>query len=608
LNIWRDASAVGEWLSLLLNRRKFTRFLQSGVVTMDALLQRQVRQRPHAVMLMTREGEISWGSFAALSARLSQVLRQLGVQKGDTVALNMENGILYLACIFAIVRLGAVAGLLNTQIKGGQLTHCLRVLRTRIILVDAAGLERVAASSSDDLESSASANVVVFGARARPPGESLAVHSGDELLDAVAVAADADADAPPASLTGNDRALYVFTSGTTGSPKAAIITHHKFVLGAAAHALFTLRATARDRLYNCLPLYHGTGLMVGAAACLYAGASMFIRPRFSASSFIAEANEYRCNLFVYVGELCRYLLETPERPGDKFCSLERAAGNGLRPDIWKRFKRRFGLSRVGEFYGASEANGGFINALNRDESIGFSAAVVRLVEYDEDEASVLRDASGRGHEVAYGDAGLLLFQVTANSRFDGYADAAASEAKLERDVFESGDCWFNSGDLLREIDVGLAFGYRHYQFVDRLGDTFRWKSENVSTHEVADTLCGFDGVRLAAVYGVAVPGSEGKAGMAALMLSGSPGDFDADAFANFVRECLAPYARPLFVRLMGEIPMTATHKLMKARLVEDGFDISRIPEPVLYWVREQGRYALLDSRAHEYIASGQGGY
>jgi citronellyl-CoA synthetase len=597
------ATTTWEWLNLNLGRSQLASFAQKNE-TLASLLDAQVRLRPNATMIVTAQSEISWAQFASLSHKIANILSANGVQKGEAVALNMENGILYLACVVGIARVGAVGGLINTNLRGPQLAHCVREISANLSLVDPSGLEAMLTCRDAYLQASPSRRVIAFGCANNDAHSEPWLRDGDLLLQQ----ASSNASGSALPVLAGDRALYIFTSGTTGWPKPAIITHQKFVLGAAAHAIFSVRARASDRFYICLPLYHGTGLMVGVAACLYSGASMFIRPKFSASALVEEANRYKCNVLIYVGEICRYLLNTPADDSDRKCALERAAGNGLRPDIWKQFKRRFGFKRIGEFYGASEANGGFLNVFNKDETIGVSGATVKLVRYAVEDASIIRDQAGFAAAVEPGEVGLLLFQVNEKDRFDGYTDQEQSKAKLECNVFEQGDCWFNSGDLLKQVDVGYAFNRPHYQFVDRLGDTFRWKSENVSTNEVAEVLCGFDSVALAAVYGVHVPGADGKAGMAALVLRADETELDGASFSAFVSARLPHYARPLFVRLKAELETTGTHKMLKAKLIEEGFDITRIGDDLLCWDRQTSLYVRLDRARYEAILAARAGY
>ena len=571
-----------EMYHLVTKSKKVPKIRPDELANIASLIDRQAEQRPDAVMIVTANGEVSWDDFRKLANRFSNMLVAQGIKPGDAVAVNMVNDIRQLAAIVGTVRIGAIAGLLNTNISGAQLIHCAREVDLVASLVDTNGLGKVGGCVAQyQLAARTGAPILAFGVN---PGALPAwALDGDALLSA----APEELVARSTTLAGAP-ALYIYTSGTTDFPKAAIITHGKFINGAAAIATIGYRSKHSDRLYNCLPLYHGTGLMLGAGACLFAGNSMFLAQKFSASQMIAEANRHHCNQFIYVGELCRYLLNTPPSPGDASCSIKVAIGNGLRPDIFRKFRRRFRIKRVLEFYSGSEANGGFTNLLNKDNTIGLTGNVIKLVRWTES-GEAAREG-GRVSEVAKGEDGLLLIKVTDEDRFEGYRNAAASRDKLERDAFEFGDCWYNSGDLIKEVDVGFAFGLPHYQFVDRLGDTFRWKSENVSTNEVAEIISGFDQVEAAVVYGVPVPGADGKAGMTTIVPSVIREDFDVAAFHAFASARLPSYAMPVFVRLTRKLDTTSTHKFVKTELVSEGFAHVSNNDPVFALDNRGARY------------------
>lgn len=576
-------------------------------ISIASLIDRQAAKRPHAIAIIDEDAEVDWIGLQRQSNQIANMLLDLGVRPGEAVALNMANGIMFLACVIGITRIGAVAGLINTNLRGAQLVHCVAEIDARISLVDSGGMSAIGKAEQDYLAiGGRRTRVILFGDM---NSISLDLEDREWLLNGETLAGSASPQIPVLDKTvcAGDRALYIFTSGTTGLPKPAIITHRRFLLGASSMSIFAFRARPQDRLYNCLPLYHGTGLMVGAAACFYSGASMVLRKRFSASNLIDDARRHGCNLLVYVGEICRYLLATPKRADDKRSTFTRAAGNGLRPDIWTTFRNRFGLRRICEFYGAGEGNGGFMNVFNRTGSVGVTAATARLVHYDVADASIVRGADGFAKLVPNGEPGLLLIEVNGKDLFDGYRDERQSETKLVRNVFKTGDCWFDSGDVLRTIDVGYVYGALHYQFVDRLGDTFRWKSENVSTNEVGEILAECDGVEMVCVFGVQVPGADGKAGMAALLPSEGK-SIDLEKFAQFCARNLPSYARPLFLRIVHEMPLTGTHKFVRTGFVEDAYDITRITDPIYCWDAANERYQPLDAALHSKIAAGQSGY
>jgi citronellyl-CoA synthetase len=402
--------------------------------------------------------------------------------------------------------------------------------------------------------------------------------------------------------------FYIFTSGTTGMPKAAKVGQRRLLAAGGAFSKAGVRAKPSDRIYLCLPLFHGTGFICGINSAIFSGASMFLRRKFSASAFWPEIQNHQCTIFFYVGELCRYLVTQPPCPEEKNNPLTRVFGNGLRPDVWDEFKARFGIERVCEFYGSSEGNVSFFNAFNKDKTIGFCPGTILLVEYDIEQDEIVLDQNGKYIQVESGKPGLLLAEIDDRYRFDGYTDSAASESKTLRDVLMPGDAWFNTGDLITEVDVGFAMGKPHYQFVDRIGDTFRWRSENVSTNEVGEILNANDQVEIANVYGVDVSAAEGKAGMVSLALK--PGCvFDPVEFSAYVTANLPAFAQPVFVRIQPDMSTTGTFKLVKGELRKQAFHLDQLGDDIVYvQMPRTSHYQLLDQASYESIRDGLAGY
>jgi citronellyl-CoA synthetase len=361
-------------------------------------------------------------------------------------------------------------------------------------------------------------------------------------------------------------------------------------------------------MYLCLPLFHGTGFVCGVNSAIFSGSSMVLRRKFSASAFWPEVQKYGCTIFFYVGELCRYLVTQPPCPEEKNNPLDRVFGNGLRPDVWDEFKNRFGIDRVCEFYGASEGNVSFINAFNKDKTIGYCPGNIILVEYDIVNDEIVLDENGKLIQVQPGQPGLLLAEIDDRFRFDGYTDKAATDTKILRDVLQVGDAWFNTGDLITEIDVGFAMGKPHYQFVDRIGDTFRWRSENVSTNEVGEIINANEQVEIANVYGVDVPAAEGKAGMVSLALKDGV-SFNSVEFSQFVRDKLPHFAQPVFVRIQADLDTTGTFKLVKGELRKQAYNLAEVGDDAIYvMLPKTSEYRLLDQSIVETITSGAAGF
>ena len=532
--------------------------------------------------------EVNWSEFNALANRYAHYLKSQGVQRGDTVSVIMENRIEFLALLVGVNKIGVTAGLINTNLTGKPLVHCITVTHSKKCIF---GSEVSGALNEVKDELGLTEGEDYFE---MPDGGLDATTNWAKNLAEGAAAASSENPEETSLITLGEVALYIFTSGTTGLPKAAVLSNRRYLTSADMAAMAGFKCTEQDRMYICLPLYHGTGLMVGAGAAMVSGASMFIRRKFSASNFLPEVREHGCTLLVYIGELCRYLSNTEAQAGDDKNPLRSMMGNGMRPDVWLGFKKRFGISRVAEFYGASEGNVAFANLMNRDCTVGMTSAEVALVEYDVDNDEIVRDAAGRCVPVKAGEPGLLLGKITEDTVFEGYTDPEATEKKIVRSALETDDAWFNSGDLMRTVDVGFTLGYPHYQFVDRVGDTFRWKSENVSTNEVGEIINGFDQIKFCNVYGVEIPGTDGRAGMAAVTLQDGVSELDVDAFSTFLRSELPAYAVPLFVRIQPDIDVTGTFKMVKGDLRKQAYDIRSFDDTVYALLPGSDRYAPFD--------------
>ena len=569
-------------------------------VSMATVLEGTVAKYTDRSMIIFEGRELTWGEFNALTNQFAHALMARGVKRGDCVSVMMENRIEMLACTFALQKIGAISSLINFALSGAQLAHCVNISDSCKCLV---GEEIYASLDAVRPQLSLNDEDILWVADQRSNPVPQNAEDIVSTLDQYPNTNLADTN----SILAGSTAMYIFTSGTTGMPKAAKIPHRRWMAAAHAFGLAGCQAKPGDRFYLCLPLFHGTGLMCGIGSSFYTGASIFLRRRFSASEFWSDVQTYQTTNFIYVGELCRYLLAQPARPEELNNPLTRVFGNGLRPDIWDEFKQRFGIERVCEFYGSSEGNVSFFNALNKDRTMGLTPATVMLVKYDVDADEMVRDKQGNLLQVAKGETGLLLGEIDDKFKFDGYTNDDATESKILRDVVKPGDAWFNTGDLIREVDVGFALGKAHYQFVDRVGDTFRWRSENVSTNEVGEILNGCDQIEMANVYGVDVPATEGKAGMVSVMLK--PGQvFDVDAFSIFVNANLTHFSQPVFVRVQPEAATTGTFKLLKGDLRKQAFHIDQVTDD-LYVLPPRGKqYQKLERDLYERIMDGSAGY
>jgi fatty-acyl-CoA synthase len=360
-------------------------------------------------------------------------------------------------------------------------------------------------------------------------------------------------------------------------------------------------------MYDCLPLYHSVGGVVAVGALLVSGGSVVIRSKFSASDFWRDVKDERCTLFQYIGELCRYLVNAPAQPLETEHSLRLACGNGLRPEVWDAFKTRFRIPRILEYYASTEGNFSLYNCEGKPGSIGRIPSFlshrlpVALLRMAPDTSEPVRGADGFCEACGADEAGEAVGLMPAEGgvragRFEGYADASASERKVLRNVFEPGDAWYRTGDLMRRDAAGF------YYFVDRLGESYRWKGENVSTAEVLSALAAAPHVLDGVVFGVTVPGTEGRAGMAALVVDEH---FDLEVFRAHVAAQLPAYARPVFVRLVHALDLTGTFKPRKVELVREGYDPAQVSDPLYVVDARSGAYVPLDRELHAAIAAGR---
>jgi acyl-CoA synthetase (AMP-forming)/AMP-acid ligase II len=573
---WRAGRGAWNLLRLTPERRG----------SIGLLLERQARRHAARIALRFEDRQWTYRQFNAWANRCAALLRSKGVKSGDVVGILMENRPEVLACVAGAVKLGAVAAMLNPQQHGATLAHSLELVRPRVLVI---GEEcRGALESTPYAPRSKPALIHLWDGPGRVP-------AGYQPLAAWETMPSAD---PPetAQVLLRQPCFYIFTSGTTGLPKASVMTHYRWLRGMAGLGQITLRLVPDDVFYCALPLYHNNALTVSWGAALGAGCTLALARKFSASRFWDDIRRCDATAFCYIGELCRYLLNQPESPRDREHRVRLIVGNGLRPELWEAFQQRFGIERIYEFYGASEANIAFVNAFGLPRTAGLCPLPYAVVEYDAEREQPRRGLDGFLRRVGRGGVGLLLAEVTDRSPFDGYTEKDASEAKLVRNAFAPGDCWFNTGDLVRDQ------GYRHIQFVDRLGDTFRWKGENVATTEVEAALSRFPGVVEAVVYGVQVLHAEGRAGMAALTLSGP---FDGRALAEHLRRELPDYAVPRFLRLRAAQDTTGTFKYRKAELKRTGFDPARVAEPLYVLLDFERGYEPLTGQILRRIESGQ---
>lgn len=553
------------------------------------------RRYADRVALISGQDTLTFADVNRRVNRIARWARAYGIEKGDTVVLMMHNSADYLCLWLGIARVGGATALINISQSGHALMHSVTIVKPKLALI----AEEFEATYRQALEGRSDAPpLMIYG---KEPSES-------EFHQRLTAFADTPLrDDERARLTLDDRCVYIYTSGTTGLPKAANINHYR-VSAMALGFSSVMDVKPSDRLYDCLPMYHSNGGILATLGVLIQGGSVVIREKLSVRDFWTDIVRFECTLFFYIGEVCRYLLNAPPTVFDRAHHIRLICGNGLRPDIWQKFSDRFGIRHIREFYGATEGNIALFNFDSRKGAIGRipkwaeKRFVVKVVQFDVESEQPRRNDAGFCIPCAPDEIGEIIGEIIDDpqapaNRFEGYADKSANDSKILRNVFRQGDAWFRSGDLVTRDERG------YFYFVDRVGDTFRWKGENISTNEVAETINAFPGVASCAVYGLSLPGHDGKAGMAALHIPDHT-QFLIDRFSNYLKDNLPPHARPLFLRLRNEADMTGTFKLRKIDLVKEALKPRNREEPVFIVDSITGHYRRLDEPTRQAVLAG----
>jgi fatty-acyl-CoA synthase len=591
-------SAAKSWLKAI----ELTSNIEASPETLFAdIVEQHAARQPDRPALLSDTETFGYGALAVRINRYARWAHSAGIKPGDTVCLFMPSRPDYVAAWLGISKVGGVVALINTKLIGPSLSHCINLAAADhvILAAELADVFETAMAYLDRVP-----QIWIHGGDADAAG--LAPGDGGTALDDILERMDGSpltATERPA-VTIDDRALLIYTSGTTGLPKAASISHRRIMNWGGWFAGLT-GASPGDRLYDCLPLFHSVGGIVAPCSMLSAGASVVVSDKFSAGNFWSDIARWDCTLFQYIGELCRYLLKAPASEFETGHRLRLACGNGLRGDIWQAFQARFAIPRILEFYAATEGNFSLYNVEGKPGAIGrippllahrFPAAIVRV---DPELGTPVRDADGLCIACARDEVGEAVGRIgTADQgggRFEGYTDQAQTEKKILRDVRAKGDAWFRTGDLMRLDQQG------YFHFVDRIGDTFRWKGENVATSEVNEAVADGPGVAEATTYGVEIPGADGRAGMVAIVIDNR---FDLQEFAMHLSRRLPAYACPVMIRISTALDTTETFKQKKHELVRDGFDPHHVIDPLFFREPKSGEYRPIDAQAYARILDG----
>jgi len=539
------------------------------------------------------EKEITYDDMELYANRVAAWALAEGCKVGDTVAVFVRNRAEYVPIWFGLSKVGVIPALLNYQLMGPALAHCLNISDAKLLILDHEMAEQWSAAK-DDVKSKLKV-FAAFGEVDKYPSFDLAISNQVPNRPDKSIRAKVKA---------GEQCMKMFTSGTTGLPKAAKVTHvraQNYMRGFAAGA----NTGQKDRVLLVLPMYHATGGLCGVGAAISNGGAVIVRPKFSASNFWDEAVKYKATIFMYVGELYRFLLSSPSHPNEQEHNIRWMIGNGLRPEVWPGFVGRFNIPHVIEFYGATEGN---VSLINIDGPVGAVGRVPNylkfkfncdIIKYDVETNTNLRGSDGYCLQTDDDEVGELIGEIRNDDprfRFEGYETKEATQKKILGNVFKKNDAWFRTGDLLKRDNLG------YYYFIDRVGDTYRWKAENVATGEVAAALSKFGGITQANVYGVEVPGYDGRAGMGAIVAEETP---DMKALKTHIEASLPHYARPVFLRLSKESDTTSTFKFKKTNLVKAGFDPANISEPIYFANPASGNYEKVTPSVFKKICSGE---
>lgn len=559
--------------------------------------ERATHKNPNGYAVYYEDQKYTYTQLNERANQISHHFLKMGAKKGDVIAVMIENRPELLATVIGLAKIGVVSALVNTSQTGKVLTHSVNLVKPIAIIFG----DEVYGSIKEvrkDLEIEEDRFFWLADTDTRQD-KGKAPAKCENLSEFI----DQQSTQNPATtqqVFGDDGLFYIYTSGTTGLPKAVIFKHSRWMLAYGTYG-HVMHLNNKDVLYATLPLYHATGMVVCWCGVIAGQATIAIRRKFSKSEFWNDVKKFDASAFGYVGELCRYLMDAPPSANDRQHRMTKMIGNGMRPTIWKEFKKRFGVEEIMELYGSSEGNVAFTNLLNFDNTVGFTPIPYAIVQYDKETNAPIRDSNGFCIKVKKGESGLLLGKITTRSPFDGYTDKSKNEASILENVLEKGDRYFNTGDLVRDI------GFRHAQFVDRLGDTFRWKGENVSTTEVENILCDYAKISEAVVYGVEIPNTNGRAGMASITaIEGET--FDENDFSSFVeqfKKTLPSYAVPLFLRIQQQMETTGTFKYSKNKLKEEAFNPDSCKEQLLVLLPGETKYCPITKEIYQEIQQGK---
>ena len=556
--------------------------------------EKAVDENPSGIALLYEDQKFSYTELNAWANQIGDYFLKQGAKKGDVIAVMVENRPELVATVLGLAKIGVISALVNTSQCSKVLSHSINLVKPFAIVIGEE-VQQAVLDVQDDLEL---ANDKFFWF-ADDESKTTSPKPFTDLAKAIQSCQRSNPSTTN-DVTGKDGLFYIYTSGTTGLPKAVTFKNSRWMLAYGTYG-HVLDLNKDDVMYATLPLYHATGMVVCWCGVIAGASTLAIRRKFSKSNFWKDVEKFDASAIGYVGELCRYLLDCEPTPEERNHRVRKMIGNGMRSNIWHEFKERFNIDEVLELYASSEGNVGFSNIFNFENTVGFSPTPYAIIAFDKEKNEPIRDADGFCQKVKKGETGLLIGKITSRSPFDGYTDPEKNKSVIMENVLKSGDKYFNTGDLVRDI------GFRHAQFVDRLGDTFRWKGENVSTTQVENIVSDYEKISEAVVYGVEIPNTNGRAGMAAITLQDgqSLSEQDLSSMADQFKTELPAYAVPVFLRIQKQIETTGTFKYSKTKLKEEAFDPEKCKEQIFVLLPGESAYSEVDADVFQKINQGE---
>lgn len=545
---------------------------------------------PDKVALFFEDKSWTWKEFNEESNLYANFFLKIGLKPGDTIALMMENSPEYLFVTTGVNKIQAINALVNINQRGQALIHSIKIVEPKYLIVDRDCLPSL---------------VEVVNNLPLKQDKIFIINNFNknqtEYADLQRKLENVSTKNPETTnnSTLTETGYYIYTSGTTGLPKAVIITNVAMPGNGVFYGHSITQANANDIILIANPLYHSLSMCTAWGIATYVGATTVLRKKFSASNFWKDVQKYKITFTTYVGEIPRYILNQPPSKYEKNHTLKKMLGLGLRKDIWIKFKERFQIEHIFEYYSSTEGYGPIVNIDEVPGMIGRNNVQNHaLAKVDQETGELIRNRDGSYINCEPGDVGMSLMKIVEIENFKKYRNKEKTNQKVIRDVFEKGDAYFITGDLLQlHDDQWLSFS-------DRFGDTFRWKGENVSTQEVENILNSHESVLMSAVYGIEIPNHEGKAGMAAILFDPTFG-FNPDEISRFVIQALPKYSIPIFIRIRDHLEVTGSNKIRKSNLRKEGYNINEIKEPLYIWDFSERIYTQFDTSKHQAIIKGK---